>query len=84
MVTEPVAILASSKHKEAAQQFVDFLLSNSGQEMIKEQGYLPASNEVGTPEGFPPRNQIKMMTFNAESALKNANGNKSRFAEIFN
>ncbi|UGA53588.1 ABC transporter substrate-binding protein [Vibrio sp. VB16] len=84
MVTEPVAILASSKQKEAAQKFVDFLLSNQGQEMVKAQGYLPASNEVGTPEGFPPRDKIKLLSFNADSALKNANENKNRFAEIFN
>ncbi|MGX9417698.1 ABC transporter substrate-binding protein [Vibrio sp. RC27] len=84
MVTEPVAILANSKHTEAAQQFVDFLLSEQGQELVKSQGYIPASNQVSTPEGFPSRDQIKMMTFDANNALKNANSNKARFAEIFN
>ncbi len=84
MVTEPVAILAGSKEKQAAQKFVDFLLSNQGQELVKSQGYLPASNSVGTPAGFPPRSEIKMMAFNPESALQNANNNKDRFAKIFN
>jgi len=84
MVTEPIAIFSSSKHKKSAEKFVDFLLSKQGQEMVKKQGYLPASDEAGSPEGFPPRNQIKMMTFNPEKALKNANENKHRFAEIFN
>jgi iron(III) transport system substrate-binding protein len=84
MVTEPVAILSASKQKEAAEKFVDFLLSKQGQELVKSQGYLPASNSVDTPEGFPPRDQIKMMAFNPESALKNASENKDHFAKIFN
>lgn len=84
MVTEPVAILSASKQKDAAEKFVDFLLSKQGQELVKSQGYLPASNAVDTPQGFPPREKIKMMAFNPESALKNASENKDHFEKIFN
>ncbi|MEJ2763709.1 ABC transporter substrate-binding protein [Photobacterium sp. MCCC 1A19761] len=84
MVTEPVAILSDSQNKVAAQKFVDFLLSEQGQEMVRSQGYLPASNNVGTPAGFPPREQIKMMAFHPKSALNNATENKRQFAKIFN
>jgi iron(III) transport system substrate-binding protein len=84
MVTEPVAILAGSKHKPEAEKFVDFLLSKQGQNLVKSQGYLPASNQISAPAGFPPRDQIKLMPFNPEKALKNATANKRRFAEIFN
>lgn len=83
MVTEPVAILKDSKNLEAAQKFVDFVISQEGQQLVLEQGYLPAHPELPVPEGFPSRDQIKLMDFDAELALKQSEQNKQRFSEMF-
>lgn len=41
-VTEPVAIMATAKNVDGAKKFVDFILSDDGQKLALEQGYLPA------------------------------------------
>ena len=82
-VTEPVAILSTTKNPEAAKAFVDFLLSREGQQLAASQGYLPAHPEVSPPPGFPPRSQIHLMPFDAGKALAEADANKKRFIEVF-
>lgn len=83
VVTEPVAIMKNARHPEAAQKFVDFLLSKAGQELIREQGYLPARDDVDAPEGYPERSQIHALPFSATRALEQAEAEKARFADIF-
>ena len=68
---------------DAAQKFVDFVLSEAGQELVLEQGYIPARNDMGMPEGFPARDEIKLMDFDPAQALADADANKARFAEMF-
>lgn len=82
-VTEPVAILKTARNPAAAKAFVDFLLSPQGQKLAASQGYLPAHPEVTPPPGFPPRADIKLMAFDPEKALAEAEANKKRFADIF-
>jgi iron(III) transport system substrate-binding protein len=82
-VTEPVAILSTARNPEAAEAFVDFLLSREGQELAAAQGYLPAHPEVAPPEGFPPRGEIELMPFDPSEALADDEANKDRFVEIF-
>lgn len=83
MVTEPVAIMKNSKHSILARKFVDFVLSDKGQELVKQQGYLPAAKHIALPAGFPKREHIKLMPFNARKALDNAEKNKQLFSQIF-
>ena len=83
MVTEPVAIMKESKSKEAAKRFVDFLLSKEGQALVLEQGYLPARSDIGVPEGFPKRADIRLMPFDAAKTLRDNEANKERFSKIF-
>ncbi|QDL91205.1 ABC transporter substrate-binding protein [Paroceanicella profunda] len=82
-VTEPVAILSTARNPEAAKAFVDFLISREGQELAARQGYLPALGDVTPPEGFPARDQIRLLPFDAAAALKNDQADKLRFVEIF-
>lgn len=82
-VTEPVAIMSSANNAEAAQSFVDFMLSQSGQDLVLEMGYIPARGDMGVPEGFPAREEIKLMAFDPAVALENADSNKAKFAELF-
>ena len=82
-VTEPVAILKDAANPEAAQRFVDFVLSEAGQQLVQTQGYLPAREDITPPEGFPARDEIKLIPLNAGKALDEAESNKQRFSELF-
>lgn len=82
-VTEPVAILKSAKNPDNAKLFVDFLLSEEGQQLAANQGYIPARDGIALPEGYPDRSEIKVLSYDAAAALANDQANKDRFAEIF-
>ncbi|MBP5979968.1 MAG: ABC transporter substrate-binding protein [Halomonas sp.] len=82
-VTEPVAIMAGAKNVDAAQKFVDFVLSQEGQQLVSEQGYLPAHPGVTPPEGFPARDTIKLMPVDIAQALEQEAALKQRFSDLF-
>jgi len=82
-VTEPVAILESGANQDNAKLFVDFLLSEEGQELAASQGYIPARDGVALPEGYPTREDIKVLGYDAAAALSNDQANKDHFSEIF-
>ncbi len=83
VVTEPVAILSSTQHQDAAKKFIDFILSEEGQKVQLDLGYIPARNGLGVPAGFPARDQIKVLPLNAADALKNSEKDLKTFSEIF-
>ncbi|MGI3166100.1 ABC transporter substrate-binding protein [Pseudooceanicola sp. 200-1SW] len=82
-VTEPAAILSTAQNPDAAKAFIDFLISERGQELTSAMGYLPALGTVAAPEGFPARDQIKLMAFDPAKALAEDEANKMRFMDIF-
>ncbi|WP_377297827.1 ABC transporter substrate-binding protein [Rhizobium sp. SGZ-381] len=82
-VTEPVAILSATKHADAAKKFVDYVLSEKGQEGFLKLGYIPARNGMALPAGFPARDTIKVMSLKASDALKNTDKDLKTFSGIF-
>jgi iron(III) transport system substrate-binding protein len=82
-ISEPVAILKSTKNPQAAKAFVDFLISRQGQELALAQGYMPAHPGVSLPAGFPVRDTISLMPFDAAKALASSEADKARFTQIF-
>ena len=82
-VTEPAAILAGTKHAEAAKKFIDYVLSEKGQEGFLKLGYIPARNGMPVPPGFPARDTIKVLPINPAEALKNSDKDVKTFSEIF-
>lgn len=82
-ISEPVAILKSSRNPAAAKALVEFLLSREGQELAAKQGYLPAHPDVAPPPGFPPRAMIKLMALDVAKAFAEAQANTKRFVGIF-
>lgn len=82
-VTEPVAIMANAKNMDAAQKFVDFVLSEAGQKLVVDMGYIPARNGIDSPAGFPARGDIKLMAFDPAKALAESDSNKERFSKVF-
>lgn len=82
-VTEPVAILKSSKNQEAARAFIDFLLSPDGQALAAKMGYVPALASAPLPAGYPARDAIKLLSFDAGKALAEDAKYKKTFQDIF-
>ncbi|MBC7312529.1 MAG: ABC transporter substrate-binding protein [Rhizobium sp.] len=82
-VTEPVAILSTTKNEEAAKKFVDYVLSEKGQEGFLKLGYIPARNGMAVPEGFPARDTIKVLPIDAAAALKGTEADLKTFSGIF-
>ncbi len=83
VVTEPVAMMKGAKNPQGAKAFIDFVLSDVGQKLVLQQGYLPADATLPVPKGFPPRDSIKLMPFDAAKALAETEANKKRFADLF-
>jgi len=82
-VTEPAAILKTARHMDAAKKFIDFVLSTAGQETWAKLGYIPARADVALPPGYPTRDSIKVLPYDAAAALANNDANKEKFGEIF-
>lgn len=82
-VTEPVAILKTAQNPDAAKAFVDFLISEQGQQLAADMGYLPAHPGITPPAGFPALSDIKLLPFDPATALENDMDNKMTFTEIF-
>lgn len=82
-VTEPVAVMEGAANRDAAEKFVDFVLSEEGQQLVADMGYIPARNDIASPEGFPARDSLKLMEFDAAKALADTEANKARFSEVF-
>ncbi len=82
-VSEPVAILSTTKNAEAARAFVDFVISKEGQELALKQGYVAAHPDVALPAGYPARSAIRLMPFDPAKALADEAAARKRFSAIF-
>lgn len=82
-VTEPVAIMATAKNTAGAEKFVDFILSDEGQKLALEQGYLPAKASAGRPAWLPEGTQVKIMPIDTLKVLQQTEADKKRFSELF-
>lgn len=82
-VTEPVAIMKSSDNVEDAKKFIDFILSEDGQKLALEQGYLPANPAVGKPAWLPEGAEVKIMPADIPAVVQATEADKARFAEMF-
>ena len=60
-ITEPAGVFESSQNKEAAETYINFLLSEEAQKIAVEQAYLPVRESVATPEGTPALAEINLL-----------------------
>lgn len=82
-VTEPVAILKTTKNEAAAKAFVDFILSDDGQKLALAMGYIPAKPGVGMPAWLPAGTKINVMASDIPAVVKATEADKGRFATMF-
>ncbi len=82
-VTEPVGIMKDSKNQELAKLFVDFILSEEGQQATAEIGYTPIKKGVESPEGFRSAEEITNLTYDITTLVNEREADKEAFAELF-
>jgi iron(III) transport system substrate-binding protein len=83
MVTEPVAILKTAKNVEAAKSFVNWLLSDAGQQYMTVQGYIPGKAGIAGPEGRPAAIDLKVMPVSTKDVAGESDAIKKHFADLF-
>ncbi|WP_426957096.1 ABC transporter substrate-binding protein [Muricoccus radiodurans] len=81
-VTEPAAILSSTRNAPAAVAFVNFLLSREGQGLASRQGFLPADPGVAPPPGFPDPATIRVLPLDAARAAAEGEAVLRRFGSL--
>lgn len=60
-IYQPIGIFDATDEPEAAQAFVDYVISQRGQEYAVEQNYLPVREDAGSPDGTPALEDITFM-----------------------
>lgn len=80
-ITQPGAVFADARDPEAAELFLDFIVSTRGQEIAVEQNYLPVRDDVGTPENAPSLDQIALFDQNLQAIAQNQAAAVSAFTE---
>jgi iron(III) transport system substrate-binding protein len=79
-VSQPVGIFANTDQPEASKLFVDFLISQEGQEIAASQSYLPIREDVDSPEGAPAIADIDFLN----PDLETIRASQSDAVETFN
>ncbi|MEC5398817.1 ABC transporter substrate-binding protein [Uliginosibacterium sp. H1] len=83
VISQPVAILKTSKNLPAAKAFVDWQLSEAAQRQSVGQGYFPVFAGVAPPAGYPQVDGLKFLNADNGTLLKDDEANKKKFADIF-
>jgi iron(III) transport system substrate-binding protein len=82
-ITQPVAVLKTSRNVEAAKAFVAWQLSAEAQQQSVAQGYFPIFAEVAPPKGYPPVSSLKIMSGDLKAMLAKDEDNKRKFTDLF-
>mgnify|MGYP001057459520 CR=1 FL=1 len=84
MIPSPVAIFKASDNPQAAQVFVEFVISQEGQQTLVELGnFYPVRSDVDPPEGAPPLSEIKQMPVDWKNVREMRQETKDRWTAIF-
>ena len=82
-ITEPIGVLKDSRNQDAAEAFVDFVLSDEGQELAASIGYTPVKEGVAATEGLKSIDQIKTISADTKELYSSRDADKEKFSEIF-
>lgn len=83
-ITEPAGVFDASDQKEAAETYINFLLSEQGQRIAVDQAYLPVREDVGTPDGAPALSEIALMTPDLEVVTQDKDAAVDAFQSAMN
>ena len=82
LAPRPIMILKSSKNINAAKQFVDYVLSKEGQELVAARLILPARSDIVAKR--PGWSDLNIISFDFVEAAKKAADTKSKFKKVMN
>jgi iron(III) transport system substrate-binding protein len=79
----PIAIGKNARNPDAARVFVDFILSQEGQQVLVDQHFLPVRTDVEPPAGLPSPEEIKALDVDFEWLAEHGAELRERFADMF-
>lgn len=82
-VASPLAITADSQNVEAAQAFLDFVLSREGQQVMVSKFFIPVRTDVEPPEGLPTADQIISLPIDYDWLADNDAELRDWFADLY-
>lgn len=85
MVPTPIAMLSTVKeeNRAACHAFLDYLLSEDGQKLFVEQGYIPVRDGVGVPEGAPNVAELNVCGLDIDYFVNESSQVRAKYEEIF-
>ncbi|WP_428912559.1 ABC transporter substrate-binding protein [Niallia sp. Krafla_26] len=82
VITEPIGIMNGTDNEAAAQSFVDYVLSEEGQELAAELGYSPIREGVEAPEGLKTIEELTVISADMKELYKAREDDKKKFEEM--
>ena len=83
VITEPIALVKDAQDEEAAQAFIDFVLSKEGQELAASLGYAPIRSDVQAPEGLKGVDELNVLSSGVEELYNGRESDKNEFKTLF-
>lgn len=83
VITEPIGIMKDTDQEEAAKAFVDFVLSEEGQQLQAEIGYTPIREGVDAPDSMKALGEFEALSAPTEELFQNREADKEQFDELF-
>lgn len=80
LAPRPIMIMKSSQRADAAKAFVDYMLSDEGQNLVAKQYLLPARSDIKAMR--PGYDELNVIEFDQVEAAKNAAATKKKFTEL--
>lgn len=82
-ISEPIALAAGSHNPAAAKRFITFVLSDAGQTVASQLGYVPIDPNAPVPNGLKGISQLKLIGGDVITLSKQIAAAKSRFSKAF-
>lgn len=82
-VASPLAIAADATNAEAAQAFIDYIISQAGQEFMVSKYFIPVRADVEPPTGLPTADQIVSLPVDYDRLADEDAELRDRFSDLF-
>ncbi|RCW74925.1 ABC transporter substrate-binding protein [Saliterribacillus persicus] len=83
VITEPIGIMKDAENEDAAKAFVDFVLSEEGQQLAVDIGYTPIREGMDAPEGLKTIDEMDVIEADVKELYKSREEDKGRFNQLF-
>lgn len=82
VITEPIGIMKETENEATAKAFVDFVLSEEGQQLATELGYTPIRKGIEAPEGLKTIEELNVISADMQELYETREEDKKKFEEI--